>query len=180
MMAEGRSAAEVRNIQIQNLKKRGYQFNKKEIPLPDKEKLKLGFALLVDYKTDVDLQCKNLGVSNSLNGHFKNLHPKPEKRWGWIYNVDNGGLAIGLSAADANEKFKGLNRRGLTIVEGLALYRDKPQILRENCIMFTGTMICRDILRVADLYISCGKNVKLGSTLTDRGNGCWMSASTSL
>ena len=107
MTAEIKSVTEVWATQIQNLKKYGYSLNKKEIPLPDKTRLKSGFSFLVDYGTPMHIQCQKLGIKNCLKDDFyKKNHSKTKGKWGWIYKVNDGEMTIGLSVDDEFEKFK--------------------------------------------------------------------------
>ena len=130
-------AESIRVIQIDNLKKRGYSLGFQDVPLPDKDKLQLGLALLVDYDTPIPEQCKLLGVRNYLDlAHYKDLHQKPQDRWGWIYGVEDGTKMRDTSLV--NELEKG-HRRGLMTVEGPALYRENPDLLKDHFVDLPGS-----------------------------------------
>lgn len=129
----------IRGSQMLKLMKCGYAVSS-GIPFPDPNKLKLGPALLVDYETPIDEQCQLLGIKNWLDlQHHEDLHPKPKTRWGWIYEVEDGKKMLNFSSDDAIKKFKQNNRRALITAEGLALYRENPNILKDHYIDLSGS-----------------------------------------
>lgn len=121
----------VRAIQMKRLKVQGYSLNEDDVPLPDMGKLQLGLAILVDYSTPINTQCRLLRIRNLLSFRYpkKDLYPKPQGRWGWIYGVKNGEDMLGRSPSSATKELGICKRRGLMTVEGLALYRENPYIL---------------------------------------------------
>ena len=144
-------AKNVRQFQIKNLRKRGYIFKEKDIPLPNAIWLGLGMALLVDYETPLSKQCELLGIWNSLDFNYQmdlfsssEDYPNPPgvRRWGWIYGVEDGEKMLGKSPNQAVKEFQSDNpmRRGLMTAEGLALYRENPDILKNHFIDFPGSI----------------------------------------
>lgn len=133
-------AESVRTIQIEHLKSRGYSLNEADIPLPDAAKFQLGLALLVDYETPIDEQCKKLGITNYLNLDYHNdLHQKPQGCWGWIYGVEDGKSMLGKSPNSCIEEFGKNKRRGLMTAEGLALYRENLDLLKDHYVDLSGS-----------------------------------------
>lgn len=144
--------SDIRAVQIEHFKKLGYQFKEKDIPFPDENELKLGNAILVDYETPIDEQCSKLGIKNGLRllirgDRYSNLIG----HWGWIYGVSvDMGSGEYLDSqrknrADAAYCYReGLNkaypyRTGLTISEGLALYRENPELFKNKVVDLTGS-----------------------------------------
>ena len=171
-------AESVRAIQTQHLRAKGYAFDKKDIPLPDEAKLKLGPALLIDYQTPVGSQCQLLGIRNYLvdfNRHM-DQHPKPQGRWGWIYGVENGKKMLGRLPNQAIEEFKKNNRRGLMTVEGFALIRENPKLLKDHYIDLSGSRYDKFCDNVPGLYLSEGQP-ELHNYWADESDSDWGSAS---
>ena len=168
---------DIRNSQIVNLQSRGYVVNAVDVPFPDEAKLKLGPALLVDYETPIDKQCQLLGIKNYLNfSYHKDLLQKPQGRWGWVYGVENGKTMLGKSPDSCIKEFGRNNRRGLMTVEGFALYRENPDLLKDHYVDLSGSRYVKFGGRVPSLYLSGGV-----PSLDDFWAGCgsspWGSAS---
>lgn len=132
-------AEQVRQVQMEHLRARGYTFNEKDVPLPEEAKLKLGLTLLVSYSRAIDQQCQLLGIKNYLDlSYHKDLYQKPQG-FGWIYGVENGKKMLGVSPNRAIEEFKRNSRRGLMTVEGLALYRENLDLLKDHYVDLSGS-----------------------------------------
>jgi len=135
--------------QLDNLRRCGYPLPAYdevafEIPFSEELKLKLGPALLVDYETPIAKQCQLLGIENYLNlTHHKDWGMKPRSRWGWIYEVDDGRKVLGRSPNNVIEEFNRNKRRGLMTVEGLALYRENPDLLLNHFVDLIGSRYFR-------------------------------------
>lgn len=170
-------ADQVRQVQIEHLRARGYTFDQKDIPLPDEAKLKLGPALLVDYETSIDKQCSLLGIKNYLNlSYHKDRHPKPQGKWGWIYGVEDGKKMLGRSQNSSIEEFGRNNRRGLMTVEGLALYRENPDLLKDHYVDLSASRYDKFDDSVPTLYLHGGVP-SLSSHWADVSYSNWGSAS---
>ena len=168
--------------QLDNLRRSGYQLPAYdeiafEIPLPDEAKLKLGPALFVDYETPIDKQCQLLGINKylDLNCH-KDLHLKPQGRWGWLYGVEDGKKMLGISPDSCVEKFRRNNRRGLMTVEGLALYRENPDLLKDHYVDLSGSRCDGFKVVVPNLYLHFGVPT-LSDLWEGGGDSHWGSAS---
>jgi hypothetical protein len=156
--------SDIRAVQIEHLKKLGYQFEEKDIPFPDENKLKLGVAILVDYKTPIDEQCQKLGIVNQLNGlKHGNRYSSPADRWGWIYQatikVESGEFINFGRTKRADEAYcyrdpvMTMKTEGrafifgpLMTVEGLALYRENSELFKDRIVDFCGSACRIDVL----------------------------------
>lgn len=148
---------QTKTVQMRHLRARGYTLNEKDVPFPDEAKLKLGPALLVDYETPIDKQCQLLGITNYLNlSYHKDQHPKPQGRWGWVYGVEDGKKMLGRSPNSCIEEFKRNSRRGLMTVEGLALYRENPDLLKDHYVDLSGSRFDRFVDHVPHLCLHDG------------------------
>lgn len=140
---------DIRAIQIECLKKLGYQFEEKDIPFPDENWLKFGVAVLVDYKTSVDEQCQRLGIANRLKVfHHGNRYSTPTNQWGWIYGViikENGGTNPHEQVAGAYCCYSSCSRPLMT-VEGLAFYRENHELFKNRIVDFPGSACSVDVL----------------------------------
>lgn len=171
-------AEKARQLQMEHLRAKGYVFEEKDVPLPDEAKLKLGLALLVDYQTPIDQQCQLLGIKNYLDiSYHKDQHPKPQGRWGWIYGVEDGKKMLGRSPNSAIEEFGRNARRGLMTVEGLALYRENPDLLKDHFVDLSGSRYGEFGVGVPGLYLGGGVPSLDDSLWAGYGLSHWGSAS---
>lgn len=124
-------AVQMRAVQMEIFKERGYSLKEDEVPFPD-ERFVYGEALLVDYQTPAVRQCRLLGIKNQLYlEKFRDDYSVSSRRWGWIYNIEDGRLEKS-TPQEVKNRLSSINRRGLTTVEGLALYCIKPDIWRDH------------------------------------------------
>lgn len=94
--------------------------------------------LKVDYKTSIEEQLKELEIDNYLNlDYVKDIY-KPSKD-PCLYEVEDGEAMLNISPLDVRDKFAKEDRRGLTILEGLALYRHDKTILKRHYLDLVGT-----------------------------------------
>jgi len=156
--------SDIRVVQIEHLKKLGYRFEEKGIPFPDENKLKLGVAILVDYKTPIDEQCQKLGIVNRLNVlKHGNRYSAPADRWGWIYQttiktesgecIDRGQTKRADEAYCYRDPVMTLKIEGraficgpLMTLEGIALYRENPELFKNRIVDFPGSACRVDVL----------------------------------
>lgn len=134
--------AQVRDIQIEQLREIGYNVNEAEVPL-----LKNVSGILADAISPAIFQCRLLGIRynlNELSAYFPVL-VTGEERWRWLCGVDDGETTVGISPLQAEARFRCVRRRGLTIQEGLALYRANPGILKERSLFLIGSHNFRPI-----------------------------------
>ena len=130
--------SDIRAVQIEHLKKLGYRFEEKDIPLPDENKLKLGVAILVDYKTPIDEQCQKLSIKNWLEVlRHENRYSVPNDHWGWIYGVIILVTEVSMNMSYAKQ-VTGAHYYCIT-VEGLALYRENPELFKNRIVNFRGS-----------------------------------------
>ncbi len=163
----------MRSAAIAGLKRRKWDFDEKEIPYPDLKPR----SLLVDYRMPINKQCSLLGIYNWLNlDYHKDLHPKPQGRWGWICGVEDGKKMLGKSPNQAIEEFGRNNRRGLMTVEGLALLRENLDLFKDHFIDFSGSR-CESPLRVPYGYLDDGGRPVLSWNFSFVSDGRWGSAS---
>ena len=106
----------------------------------------------VDLKTPIEDQLKDLGIQNHLSLEYvTDLHPSRA----YLEDVDDGKSMCGISPEDAIKKFNETNRLGLTLREGLALFRRNPKILQSHYLDLVGTRYYSGF--VPCLYVFGGK-----------------------
>lgn len=97
--------------------------------------------LKVDYKTPLEKQLKELGIKNYLSlDYLKDLHELSQDSC--LYDVEDGEVMLNISPLDARDKFTKEGRQGLTVREGLALYRYDKKILKRHFLVLVGARFC--------------------------------------
>lgn len=149
-LPENLDAAQARAIQIGQLRKCGYNVDESQVPIPDNPD-----GILVDAAMSPIQQCLLLGIDAAINrdaGYFSVQIPLSNARWQWLYDVQPEKKIAGITPAAAELRLKEKGRRGLTLREGLALYRQD-----------------RDVVGKTDLLCLIGSHNHRSKPLGERG-----------
>ena len=111
---------------------------KKLVPLPEN---KPRAVLVVSPKAvSIFTQLRLAKFVNYLDlAKLKDVVETPEQSIYWIYNVEDGARIFAKSPKDCRKIFKKQNRRGLTVVETIALFVQDPRILENHLINISGS-----------------------------------------
>ncbi|MEK7580484.1 MAG: DUF5701 family protein [Patescibacteria group bacterium] len=142
----GAATLDIRSIQLSRLIQLGYakaaglsnEAFAKLIPVPENKKN----ALLVIPANiiSIDKQMELVGGSrNYLNlNSLKDTVLTPDRPY-WIYGVENGKKMLGQSPDVCVKDFAKQSRRGLTVVEGINLVAQYPDLLKDHYIDLPGS-----------------------------------------
>ena len=127
------SLAELKSVQVKQLLECGYDLDEAQVLSPKDDS-----DILIDTATSAIRQCKLLGITMLVNAdaaYFPVQVPLSSDRWQWLNDVREEKDLAGISSANVELKLKEKGRRGLTVQEGLALYRSNPSLLKTNSLL---------------------------------------------
>ena len=138
-------ATDIRSIQLSRLIQLGYAaaagLSKdafaKLIPVPEN---KDGALLVIPSNIiSIDKQMEMVGGRNYLNlDSLKDTVLTPDRPY-WVYGVENGKKMLGKSPDACVKDFLKQCRRGLTVIEGINLIAQYPDVLKDHYIDLPGS-----------------------------------------
>lgn len=128
---------QARNVQVAQLQECGYDVEIEAVPLP-----KDPSGILVDMEMPRIKQVHLLQVRHIVqydSAYYPIRIPLSRKRWQWLYQINEGREFASLKPESVELKLKERQCRGLTVAEGLALYRNNPNSLKKHSWFLIGS-----------------------------------------